>query len=116
MAGQGDKVTNTRSDPFGTAAVGSEEPVSRNVSSYARGLSSGVRSASLTAVWSRVAPSIPLLLILGAYTLISLVVRKTGGDEAAYLRYARNLIHGFYAQTQSMNRANCRWHCRLGGA
>ncbi|HLM27846.1 MAG TPA: glycosyltransferase family 39 protein [Thermoleophilaceae bacterium] len=48
--------------------------------------------------------------ILGAYTLISLVVQRDPGDEVRYLIYAGNLTDGFYALTDSPNPQLQLWH------
>jgi 4-amino-4-deoxy-L-arabinose transferase-like glycosyltransferase len=55
--------------------------------------------------------TISLLPILGAYTLISaLKPHPAGTDESTYIAYARNLTHGFYAQTHTLNPSAYLWH------
>jgi 4-amino-4-deoxy-L-arabinose transferase-like glycosyltransferase len=54
---------------------------------------------------------VSLLPILGAYTLISaLKPHPAGTDESTYLAYARNLTHGFYGQTHTLNPSAYLWH------
>lgn len=54
---------------------------------------------------------ISLLPILGAYTLVSaLKPHPAGTDESTYVAYARNLTHGFYAQTHTLNPSAYLWH------
>ncbi|MGH3008307.1 MAG: ArnT family glycosyltransferase [Gaiellaceae bacterium] len=60
---------------------------------------------------SGIRPRISLLPILGAYTLISaLKPHPAGTDESTYVAYARNLTHGFYAQTHTLNPSAYLWH------
>ena len=56
------------------------------------------------------APSLYLLPILGAYTLITVVTNQDPGDEFRYLAYATNLTHGFYALTDSSDPQLYLWH------
>jgi 4-amino-4-deoxy-L-arabinose transferase-like glycosyltransferase len=57
--------------------------------------------------WSRLS----LLPILGAYTLIAaLKPHPSGTDESTYVALARNLTHGFYAQTHTSNPSAYLWH------
>lgn len=54
---------------------------------------------------------IELLPILGAYTLISVLKpHPPGTDEATYIGYARNLLHGQYAQPRTLNPSAFLWH------
>jgi hypothetical protein len=54
---------------------------------------------------------IALLPILGAYTLISVLKPHPAGlDETRYLAYARNLRHGFYAETHTLDPSAFLWH------
>lgn len=55
--------------------------------------------------------TISLLPILGAYTLISVLKpHPSGTDEATYIGYARNLLHGHYAQPNTLNPSAFLWH------
>jgi 4-amino-4-deoxy-L-arabinose transferase-like glycosyltransferase len=57
--------------------------------------------------WSRLS----LLPILGAYTLIAVLKpHPSGTDESTYVALARNLTHGFYAQTHTTNPSAYLWH------
>lgn len=52
-----------------------------------------------------------LLPILGAYTLISVLKpHPAGTDESTYVALARNLTHGFYARTRTLNPSAYLWH------
>lgn len=55
---------------------------------------------------------VPLLPILAFYVVIVLAKAHDGGppDEGAYLFFARNLTHGFYAQTSSNDPSLYLWH------
>jgi 4-amino-4-deoxy-L-arabinose transferase-like glycosyltransferase len=72
-----------------------------------RSRAAGLGAARLRGIWHRSS----LLPILGAYTLISAVKpHPSGTDEGTYVAYARNLTHGFYAQTHSLNPSAYLWH------
>ena len=52
-----------------------------------------------------------LLPLLGLYALIAVVGdRPIASDESAFLRYAHNLTHGFYADVHSSVATNYLWH------
>jgi 4-amino-4-deoxy-L-arabinose transferase-like glycosyltransferase len=50
------------------------------------------------------------LPILAVYALISALIHPAPGDEGVYLLYAKNLTHGFYAQTVATNPSAYLWH------
>jgi Dolichyl-phosphate-mannose-protein mannosyltransferase len=53
---------------------------------------------------------VPLLPILGLYVLGSLVIPAGVGDEGVFLGFAKNLTHGYFAQTHSTHPAAYLWH------
>jgi 4-amino-4-deoxy-L-arabinose transferase-like glycosyltransferase len=70
-------------------------------------------SAHLSRAWGAIAPPISLLPILGAYFLIYLAnfsALTAPGDEYSYLFHARNLTHGFYADTHNADAYLWLWH------
>ena len=67
----------------------------------------GRRGRSAAGIGQRIS----LLPILGAYTLIAVLKpHPSGTDESTYVAYARNLTHGFYAQTHTLNPSAFLWH------
>jgi 4-amino-4-deoxy-L-arabinose transferase-like glycosyltransferase len=55
--------------------------------------------------------AVSLLPILAAYTVVSVLKpHPAGTDESTYVAYARNLTHGFYAQTHTLNPSAYLWH------
>ena len=90
----------------GSLAVGARETVSPDVPESAANLAGGFGAARLPGVWDRIAPSTPLLPILGAYMLISVVIHTSSNDEPSYLAYAKNLVG--YADT--FKGADFMWH------
>lgn len=65
----------------------------------------------MTRVWGAVAPSLPLLPILVAYVLVSVLTDpRIATDEVSFLSYAHHLTHGFYADTQSSDPGAYLWH------
>lgn len=62
--------------------------------------------------WERLAPSGPLLPLLGLYILVVVIHRLPSGygDESAYLTYAKNLTHGFFTQTSPSTIGAYLWH------
>lgn len=99
-----------RAAPFGTGPLESGEIISPEVagSSVDRSVGSGI--ASLTALRAGVALAIPLLPILAVYALVSALIHPAPGDEGAYLLFAKNLTHGFYAETMATNPSAYLWH------
>lgn len=53
----------------------------------------------LKAVASWLAPTLPLVPILIVYSLRTIALSSLPGDEGSYLAYARDITHGFYADT-----------------
>ena len=87
-----------------------ESPYSSPLRKLSTELKDERRTPWLVEIWRRALPSLPLLPIFGAYAVASLVVSAARADEHAFLGYATNLTHGFYAQTQSPNPAAWLWH------
>jgi hypothetical protein len=91
-------MTSDLTKPAGAVTVDPVGAVSANAP-RADGLAGDSSAPRLSGVWSRLAPSLPLVPILVALTLRSVLVHSLPGDEGSYLAYARNLTHGFYAAT-----------------
>lgn len=67
------------------------------VAESAADLPSGSPTARSIGIRSRVGLCVPLLPILGIYTLIAVLVHTAANDEPAYLEYAKYLSHYFDA-------------------
>jgi hypothetical protein len=53
---------------------------------------------------------VPLLPILGIFVFASLVNPGSVDDGGVFLYFAKNLTHGYYAQTHSTSPAKYLWH------
>jgi 4-amino-4-deoxy-L-arabinose transferase-like glycosyltransferase len=59
----------------------------------------GERPMRHSAVRRWIAPTLPLVPILLVYALRTILLPSLPGDEGSYLAYARDITHGFYADT-----------------
>jgi 4-amino-4-deoxy-L-arabinose transferase-like glycosyltransferase len=101
-------MTSRQMRSSGRLAVGSPESVSPDMPMSTGQLTRDSRTTPRSGVWPRLAPSAPLLPILGAYILISVGIHTAMNDELPYLRYATALTHSFFAQTATS--PDFLWH------
>ncbi len=109
---RGSQAVDSREE-LSAAAPGSADDLAGGSSAApgsADDLAGGSSAARFPDVRRAIGPSIPLLPILGVYALVWIVIHKTPGDEGSYLLYAKNLTHGFYAHTDSLNPGLYLWH------
>lgn len=105
-------MSNGGVEPSGAAPAEVGEISPRVPDSASRPSEGSSGNAGHTAVWGRIAPSLPLLPILAAYVVISAVAihKTTTGDEGSYVAFAKNLTHGFYAQSDALHPGLYLWH------
>jgi hypothetical protein len=101
-------MTSRQMRTSGRLAVDSPESASRDAPVSAPELIGDSRTARPSGVSRRLAPSAPLMPILGAYILISVGIHTALNDELPYLRYATALTHSFFAQTSTS--PDFLWH------